>query len=251
MDTILPKGFVFDSSKVLTPNRMDTNAENIFIRQIKTNLSNFGFMNILITICILVIALLAIWCIIDLHFIPNIIKSLLIFTRWIIVGIFIVGGVLLLYKPRDAFDENCEFRLQPNSNLIVKQYTKTENTIKGEKSYLDLGDYPKNDHEKKAYPYKVYVKDKIGNKLVYLGKATNNRVSLDYQSDISKTFVSYCNYINIHHLNDKFTKTLKFERDPYLLDTDGLPQYVLKGDGITLKAKPLQAHKYKIYVDKD
>lgn len=244
METILPKGFVFDSTKALTPNRMDIKPLHLFIRQYKEVICQL--------LIILVILLIVSFCWVSMR------KHLSDGIKVAIAGAdILIGSAILLmfvglnFTSDHTFGKNCEFHLTQNSNLIVKQYTKTENTIKGKESYLDFGDYPKNDHEKKAYPYKVYVKDKIGNKLVYLGKVKNNRVSLDYKSDVSKTFVSYCNYINIHHLNDKFTKTLKFERDPHLLDVDGLPQYVLKGDGITLKAKPLQAHKYKIYVDKD
>ena len=244
METILPKGFVFDSSKVLTPDRMDIKPLHIFIRQYKE-----GIFQLIIILSILLMASFC-WALTRDH-LSNVIKFAIVgadcLIGWAVLLIFVELSLTSDY----TFAKDCEFHLTQNSNLIVKQYTKTKNTIKGKKSYLDIGNYPQNDHEKKAYPYKVYVKDKIGNKLVYLGKTKNNRVSLDYKSDISKTFVSYCNYINIHHLNDKFVKTLKFERDPHLLDADGLPQYVLKGDGITLKAKPLQTHKYRIYVDKD
>lgn len=243
MNTILPKNFVFDSRKVLTPDRMDTDAISIFVRQNR--------ISILIFCAILGIVLLAIWSVIDLKTTPDITKSVLNFTRFLISIILTFGVLACVIVPSRAFDKDCDFRLKPGSNLVVRQYTRTEYGALGKKSYLKFGDYPANNYEGKLYPYKVYVKDNLDNKLVYLGQAKNNKVFLDYKSDVGKTFIRYNQYIDEHHLQDKFTKTLKFERDINIKDADGIPQYVLKGDGITLKVKPSQAHEYKIYVDKD
>ena len=50
-----------------------------------------------------------------------------------------------------------------------------------------------------------------------------------------------------HHLSAKFTHKLLFVKDPKTTDANGMPQYVLKGNGITLKAKPNQKQLYHIY----
>lgn len=242
MNTILPKGFVFDSSKVLTPDRISADEISMFIYQHAAIMLITGIVLVVVGV---ILAFLLSMASNMLSGLSETVVNIWSFISGMSLVLGIVAGVatiVTLISNPHKFNEDCEFRFRPNSNLIVKQdYT-----------YLANRDnYPITGKERKAYPYKVYVRNNISNKLVYLGHAKHGKVFLNDETATGKLFVSYCNYINLHHLNDKFTKTLKFERDSHLLDADGVPQYVLKGDGITLKAKPLQSKKYQIYVDKD
>lgn len=250
MNPILPKGFVFDSSKALTPDRIDGDTFYKF--------ASFAYHNKIETILILG-ALILIFGIIALIAIRSRTDSILNFLLLVFsacisaISIFVMGSLIFCSS---QFYNDCEFKFKPNSNLIVKQ------NVSGNVDavhHVNIYSYdpkqenqPVFDHEDNAYPYKVYVKDNLSDKLVYLGQVKRNKkVLLNYETAAGRTFAMYCNYIDAHHLNDKFTKTLKFKRDPRLLNADGVPQYVLKGDGITLKVKSLQPQKYQVYVDKD
>jgi len=250
MNPILPKGFVFDSSKVLTPDRMDNDTFY--------NFASFAYHNKIESILILgaLFLIFVIIAIIAVRSRTDSIWNFLLFAFSAGISILSICTIFSLMFLSSQFDNDCEFKFKPNSNLIVKQnVSDNDHDVHHVSIYLydpKQENQPIFAHEKKAYPYKVYVKDNLSDKLVYLGQAKRDKkVLLNYETAAGRMFAIYCNYINTHHLNDKFTKTLKFERDPRLLNADGVPQYVLKGDGITLKVKSLQPQKYQVYAEKD
>lgn len=250
MNTILPKGFVFDSSKVLTPNGVHND--------ILVKFGSFAHHN-KIEANLIICALFLIFGIIMIKVIKSRSDSLLnglllIFSTCGLMACVLAIFTIMVFP--SSFANDCEFKFKPNSNLIAKQNIPgNSNNIQ----YVNVYSYdpkqlnqPVFDHENNAYPYKVYVRDNLSDKLVYLGQVKRDKkVLLNYETAAGRTFAMYCNYIDAHHLNNKFTKTLKFKRDPQLLNVDGVPQYVLKGDGITLKVKSLQPQKYQVYVEKD
>lgn len=54
-----------------------------------------------------------------------------------------------------------------------------------------------------------------------------------------------------HHLTDKFTKRAYFVKDANVTNANGVSQYVLKGNDITLKIKPNKDQIYQIYTAKE
>lgn len=156
------------------------------------------------------------------------------FLTVVSVGLYLIAFSPILGKP---FDDDCEFRLHENSNLIVKQI---EN------------DSPIVGNEKKGYDYKFYVKDTTKpDHLIYLGQTKKKEIFLDDKTNTSQLFTNYYYYVQKHHLNDKFTKELYFEKDPNTTNANGVPQYVLKGTGITLKIRMQKNQKYQIYTVKE
>lgn len=234
MNTILPESFDFNSGKVLTPDRINTNDIGIFLSQHARGILATGIVLLFLALVLYVIVIGT-----DLSttadFICSISSAVAAIIGFVMIMVVAIGtGTGEQHK----FNNNCEFSLQPNSNLIVKQDTSS-------------GNHPITGKENRPYPYKVYVRNNISNELVYLGGATNNKVFLNDKTTAGKLFIKYNQYINEHNLRDKFTNTFKFERDSSIKDADGLPQYVLKGDGITLKAKSFEKQKYQVYADKD
>lgn len=234
MNTILPNSFDFNNGKVLTPDRINTNDIGIFLSQHARGILATGIVLLFLALVLYVIVIGT-----DLSttadFICSISSAVAAIIGFVMIMVVAIGtGTGEQHK----FNNNCEFSLQPNSNLIVKQDTSS-------------GNHPITGKENRPYPYKVYVRNNISNELVYLGGATHDRVFLNDKTTAGKLFIKYNQYINEHNLRDKFTNTFKFERDASIKDADGLPQYVLKGDGITLKAKSFEKQKYQVYVDKD
>lgn len=235
MNTILPNSFDFNNGKVLTPDRINTHDTSIFLIQHYREILTIGIVTFFIGFILYLIVTTS-----DLSDTADTICSVSSVVA-LIIGFVLISVMLLGFGSggeQHKFNNNCEFSLQPNSNLIVKQDTSS-------------GNHPITGKENKSYPYKVYVRNNISNELVYLGGATHDRVFLNDKTTAGKLFIKYNQYINEHNLRDKFTNTFKFERDASIKDADGLPQYVLKGDGITLKAKSFEKQKYQVYVDKD
>lgn len=233
MNTILPKGFNFSSGKVLTPNRIEIDDFSLFLNK---NIGAIAVIGLILFVVGLMVGLLLLLAEKDtLSF-----AGLIVFFLGLVT---VLSTVPLSIDNPHRFDDNCEFSLQPNSNLIVKQDTS------GDNSYGDM--YPITGKENRLYPYKVYVKNNISGKLIYLGHAKHNKVFLNDETATGKLFVKYNQYIDEHNLRDKFAKTLKFERDSSIKDADGFPQYVLKGDGITLKVKSFEKQRYEVYADKN
>lgn len=225
MNTFLPSSYVFNTNNVLTPSKMDINDGSIFLRQYQTPLIVIIFIFTFVMFLLMAIAA---------------IKQM---KKTLIAIIFLIGVSVIMYpiafskilgKP---FDDDCEFRLHENSNLIVKQ---NEN------------DSPIVGNEKKGYDYKFYVKDATKpDHLIYLGQTKKKEMFLDDKTNTSQLFTNYYYYVQKHHLNDKFAKKLYFVKDSNTTDINGVPQYVLKGDGITLKIKSDKDQTYQIYTAKE
>ena len=204
---------------------MDINDWSIFSRQYQTPLIVIIFIFKFVMFLLMIIAA-----------IKQMKKTVIAIIFLIVVSVIMypIAFPKILGKP---FDDDCEFRLHENSNLIVKQI---EN------------DSPIVGNEKKGYDYKFYVKDTTKpDHLIYLGQTKKKEIFLDDKTNTSQLFTNYYYYVQKHHLNDKFTKELYFEKDPNTTNANGVPQYVLKGTGITLKIRMQKNQKYQIYTVKE
>lgn len=225
MKTFLPNNYVFNTNNTLTPSKMNINTWSIFSRQHKVLLS----VTILIFIFVLVILM-------EIAAMEQMKKTLIA-----VISLTVVSAIMYLMicfsASKKPFDDDCEFRLHENSNLIVKQI---EN------------DSPIIGNEKKGYDYKFYVKDTTKpDHLIYLGQVKKKEMFLDDKTNTSQLFTNYYYYVQKHRLNDKFTKKLYFVKDPNTTNANGVPQYVLKGTGITLKIRMQKNQKYQIYTVKE
>lgn len=235
MKTILPVDYMFSSQNVLTPDRMAVGFrdEMTYIQSIYVYWGIFIVFYLLMAFYFM----LKEGDDITTAFKRSIIA--LVFPSIITLCISLsIGNPDRLNQPIDRqYENNCEFRLSSDSNLVVKQ---------------DKHKHPIYKNENTRYPYRLYVKDNSkDDKLIYLGQTDGRQVNLNDSTKTSKLFTAYYYYVQKHHLNNRFNHKLYFEKDPNVLDADGVPQYVLKGDGITLKIKPNKASTYQIYTDKD
>lgn len=156
----------------------------------------------------------------------------------LLLGIALISGFLANRSPSNRpYDSDCQFKLIPKSNLIVMQ---------------NRTDCPKRENEIKKYSYQLYVKNPaISGDLLCLAVSKNGQVNFIDNTEIGKLFASYCYYAQKHHLTDKFINVLYFVKDPNTTDINGVSQYVLKGDGITLKSKLNENTVYQIYTEKE
>lgn len=156
----------------------------------------------------------------------------------LLFGIALIISFLADRSPSNRpYDSNCEFKLLPKSNLIVMQ---------------NRTDCPKRENEIKEYSYQLYVENPaISGDLLCLAVSKDGQVNFIDNTEIGKLFASYCYYAQKHHLTDKFINVLYFIKDPNMTDINGVPQYVLKGDGITLKIKSNENTAYQIYTEKE
>lgn len=154
---------------------------------------------------------------------------------WLFFGLALISGSLANKLPSNRpYDPDCQFKLLSRSNLIVMQ---------------DRTDYPKRENETKGYSYQLYIeKPAISGNLFCLAISKDGQVNFIDNTKIGELFASYCNYIQKHHLTDKFINTLYFVKDPNTTDANGVSQYVLKGDNITLKIKSNKDQTYQIYL---
>ena len=225
MNTLLPMDYMFKNQNVLTPDKLN----NGFWDKIP----NWSFLLIFIAIMLLITFIVP-----RLFFGKDTDKIRIISCQLVTAFMTFLGlgAMITLHKP---YATACEFRLQPNSNLVVKQ-------VKNK--------YPKYENEKTKYPYRLYLKDvTTSNKLIYLGKTDGQQINLDNSTKTGKLFTNYYYYVQKHHLANHFKHTLYLERDPDVTNANGVPQYalMLEGDDITLKIKPNKAAAYQIYTDKD
>lgn len=233
MKAILPTNYIFNTQNVLTPNRTIL---GIWDKHPAAQV---------LGIFALISLVLAIFCFVLMKIFHN--KSsnsedtygFMAFMSGGLGGIlliltFIIGTAVSVTQQNPAYNLNCDFKLHKNSNLIVRQ---------------DKSHRPFESNEDSAYPYRLYVKNNANtNQLIYLGQTnTQKEIFLDGSSKTSKLFASYCNYVQKHHLADKFKQKLYFTRDNSVTDANGISQYVLKGNDITLKMKPKEHNKYQIY----
>lgn len=233
MNTLLPMDYMFKNQNVLTPDKLN----NGFWDKIP----NWSFLLIFIAIMLLITFVLG----------KDIDKNKIISYQLFMAFITFLSLCTMVTSPKmsdlnaplhEPYATACEFRLQPNSNLVVKQ-------VKN-KYYK----YPKYENEKTKYPYRLYLKDvTTSNKLIYLGKTDGQQINLDNSTKTGKLFTNYYYYVQKHHLANHFKHTLYLERDPDVTNANGVPQYalMLEGDDITLKIKPNKAAAYQIYTDKD
>ena len=241
MNEILPTNYIFNTQNVLTPERTNLNIWN------KLHIS------VILYIAIVVMLVLAVVCFIlkkiyyDKSADPGDKYRHISFAShdlgWLLILLAFAAALTILIgddrnRTHDpVYDLNCDFKLRENSNLIVRQ---------------DKNQRPYKSTDSHAYPYRLYVKNTANtNQLIYLGQTNNQKeIFLDDNSKTSELFASYCNYIQKHHLANKFKQKLYFTRDNSVTDANGIAQYVLKGDGITLKIKPKEHNKYQIYAEK-
>lgn len=242
MNEILPTNYVFNTQNVLTPERTNLNIWN------KLHIS------VILYIAIAIMLVLAVVCFIlkkiyyDKSADPGDkyrhISSASYNSGWLLIILAFAAALIILigddtngtHDP--VYDLNCDFKLRENSNLIVRQ---------------DKDQRPYKSTDRHAYPYRLYVKNTANtNQLIYLGQTNKQKeIFLDDNSKTSKLFASYCNYIQKYHLADKFRQKFYFIRDNNVTDANGIAQYVLKGDGITLKIKTDKKQSYQIYAVKD
>lgn len=156
----------------------------------------------------------------------------------LLFGIALIISFLADRSPSNKpYDSDCQFKLLPKSNLIVMQ---------------NRTDCPKRENEIKKYSYQLYVENPaISGNLLCLAVSKNGQVNFIDNTEIGKLFASYCYYAQKHNLTDKFINVLYFVKDPNMTNINGVPQYVLKGDGITLKIKPNENTAYQIYTEKE
>lgn len=242
MNEVLPTNYVFNTQNILTPERTNLNLWN------KLHISTILY------IVVVVMAVLAVLCFIvseiyydkatnsDHKYIHKSQTSydsgwgLVTLTTLTFLVTLLINTLSGAYNP--SYDLNCDFKLREDSNLIVRQ---------------DKDQRPFKSTDSHAYPYRLYVKNTANtNQLIYLGQTnTQKEIFLDDNSKTSELFASYCNYIKKHHLADKFKQKLYFVRDNSVTDANGISQYVLKGNGITLKIKPDKKQLYHIYTVKE
>lgn len=231
MKTILPIKYVFNTNNVLTKD--------------KAHVGTWDKMPywIYITLWSSVMFLLWAWAYFLVNDLVNnkgaLIKShgqCLAFC--LLFGIALISAFLANRSPSNRpYDSDCQFKLLPKSNLIVMQ---------------NRTDCPKRENEIKEYSYQLYVENPaVSGDLLCLAVSKDGQVNFIDNTEIGKLFASYCYYAQKHHLTDKFINTLYFVKDPNTTDINGVPKYVLKGDGITLKTKLNENTAYQIYTEKE
>ena len=222
MDTILPTKYVFNTNNVLTKNKIHVGTWD----KIPERLYITFFTSVMFLYCV--------WA--DFSTNNNSISIKYFVLDLIFFSLF---GLALISVLDDGspfnspYDIDCQFKLLPKSNLIVMQ-SKT--------------DCPKRENEVKGYSYQLYVENPaISGGLFCLAVSKDGQVNFIDNTEIGKLFASYCYYAQKHNLTDKFINALYFVKDPDTTDANGIAQYVLKGDGITLKIKSNENTAYQIY----
>lgn len=235
MNTFLPNSYVFSSQKALTPDQVYTSDFDISMQQCSAVLQ-FAFVIACILVAVLIVKIANNN---DNNHDPvtNFLWKFP-FAFAMVMVLFFAGHYI--FTGQRPYENTCDFGLYTKTNLIVRQDNKK---------------YPHSATDRKSYPYKFYVKNIDGDPdkkkhLLYLGKAKNNKIFLANKTAANKLFINYFYYVKKHHLEDKFGNELYFEKDPNTTNTNGVPQYVLKGDGITLKIKPDKKQSYHIYAEK-
>lgn len=235
MNTFLPNSYVFSSQKALTPDQIYISNLDISVQKYNTILQ-FVFVIVCILVAVLIVKIANNN---DNNHDPvtNFLWKFP-FAFAMVMVLFFAGHYI--FTDQRPYENTCNFGLYTKTNLIVRQDNKK---------------YPHSATDRKSYPYKLYVKNIDGDPdkkkhLLYLGKAKNNKIFLANKTAANKLFINYFYYVKKHHLEDKFGNELYFEKDSNTTNTNGVPQYVLKGDGITLKIKPDKKQSYHIYAEK-
>lgn len=229
MNQILPSSYVFNAQQVLTPNKINGH----FGKRLSPKLKWICYDSI----PFLMSMILLIQFYVD-H--ANNITYLFLALLLIITGCWLIyfelgSGLLTTDQLKTRpYQPECVFKLSANTNLLVMQ---------------DKTNYPNSLNEHKGYPYQLYaVNAKANQPLIYLGKTNNTgQLQLSHANKTSRLFADYYTYLQKHHLNDKFVNKLYFVKDPNATNVNDIAQYVLKGNGITLKIKPDKDQTYQIY----
>lgn len=231
MNSFLAKGYLFNNQNVLTPDRTHTDVISTTPKWETSSLPLF----FVIAFMLCAIGLLV--YVSDTHKVKHGLEAGAFF------GLILGALILIMYGAgcfsndpnKEPYDKNCEFRLTKHSNLIVKQNAK---------------DHPKWQNDHIAHPYQLYFRAD-NEKLVCLAKSDGKQIQLNDDTKITDLFTNYYYYVQKHHLTDKFTEHAYFVKDAAVTNANGVPQYVLKGDDITLKIKPNKDQTYQIYTDKE
>ena len=231
METILPTAYVFNNKSVVTRDKMYIEARD----RIPTRCLIFLEIGFIGFLCLLSPIVYVIGRLAGFGNFGCTATAVLVLVAGILVSIAL--GMDFIFDNPSPWDRpyrsDCQFKLLPESNLIVLQ---------------DKSNYPEYENEAKSYPYQLYVKDaNKANSLSYLGQIKNNQIRLNDDTKAGDVFTSYYYYAQKHHLTAKFKRVLYFVKDPNVTDINGVPQYILKGDGITLKMKPDKEPVYQIY----
>lgn len=193
-------------------------------------LSKLHFILVSVILIMLIIFILAIIGI----YIPNTTASvrkrkilLLCSTAAILSGLVIVNTVYQNNFSRtplsvDDYYTKQHFKLADHSNLFITMH----------------GKIPKTRLDKAQYPYEIHLSDdfdidKLEKDLetdddgsYYIGSVSNGKLK-PQPSTIAGIFGKYVQYINQHHLADKFKKCAYLEYDSRYVSTDNKPQVVL------------------------
>lgn len=233
MNQVLPRNYVFNAQQALTPNKVNGH----FWKRLSLKLKwlFYDSMPFLMSMILLI------------QFYGNhannitylFLALLLIITGCWLIYFELGSGLLTADQPKiRPYQPECMFKLSADSNLLVMQ---------------DKTNYPNRLNEYQGYPYQLYaVNVKANQPLIYLGKTNNaGQLQLSHATKTRYLFANYYYYIQKHHLNDKFANKLYFVKDPQVTNANGIAQYVLKGNGITLKIKPDKNQTYQIYMTKE
>lgn len=231
MNSFLAKGYLFNNQNVLTPDRTHTDMLSTTPKWEQTSLA----LIFIIAVMCCIIGLVVLES--DTHKIKHGFEAGAYFC--LALGIAILNMKAEDYfsnnPNKEPYDQNCEFRLTKHSNLIVKQNKK---------------DHPKWQNDHIAHPYQLYFRAD-NKKLVCLVKSDGKQIQLNDDTKITDLFTNYYYYVQKHHLTDKFTEHAYFVKDANVTNANGVPQYVLKGDDITLKIKSNKDQTYQIYTAKE
>lgn len=230
MNSFLAKGYFFNNQNVLTPDRTYTDFMSTIPTWLMASLALFFIIVFMCEFIVLIVIKS------NNHKVRHGLEAGTCFG-------LILGALILIMNSagwfsndpnKEPYDENCEFRLTKHSNLIVKQNAKN---------------HPKRQNDHIAHPYQLYFRAD-NKKLVCLAESNGKQIQLNDNTKITDLFTNYYYYVQKHHLTHKFTKRIYFVKDAAVTNANGVPQYVLKGDNITLKIKPNKDQAYQIYTDK-
>lgn len=230
MNSLLPNGYVFTKSKVITPDRINYPH---FLGQPAGKLLAISIASIIIALILIYLCLK-----IDKKTKNKIIENILSFVT-VLSFIPLATGTFLLItwividskNVQAPFNEplvhpyelDCDFKFKPHSNLVIRQIAK--------KPLLTH-------NNKKKHDYALYYKlsDQHAS---YLGQTQNHKFKFVNSGNRDNLFLQkYFAYIKDKHLENKFKNTMYLE--PYSdITTDSKDiQYQLRGDHITLKLSP-------------
>lgn len=246
MNSLLPNGYIFTKSKVITPDRINY---PYFLGQPAGKLLVISITSIIIALILIYICLK-----IDKKTKNKIIENILNFVTLLSFIPLATGTFLLIAwiaidsKNIQAsfrqgvtgtnFNEplvhpyalDCDFKFKPHSNLVIRQVAR--------KPLLTHNNQKKHDY---ALYYKL--NDQHAS---YLGQTQNHKFKFVNSGNRDNLFLQkYFAYIKDKHLENKFKNTMYLEPYSDITADSKDTQYQLRGDHITLKLSP--SRKVHIY----